>query len=463
MSRVSARTDKDRDVRGGRFYADRIVQRIGDRRITLYRRNDVADSSWFFCVYLREEQRQYRVSLRTSARDEAKRKAETILIELLGRVRNGEKILSPSLDDVLRDFKKDQELRVTEGRLSSKTVQLQSYRIKLGFEFLATKYPAGNATKVTAVDGEVFKKYLAWRKEKRMSKGADKTIRLDVVRDELLSIRKVFLFARDQKLCSDRNIPVWDFAVERQGPKRRRVTRENYTDFINCIKSWKAKATTSKDRYHREMLFHFVLVVSNTGLRTGELLGLMNRDLQVRRQANECLITVRSETSKVRKGRDITVNQSFGGHANRTNGINYLIRWIDKHQIHKNPNDLVFSPFDSGSKSARDIYYHCYKQLRGDLKEVGVEWFDTYHCRHFWITNRLYAGEPIHLVARAAGTSTDEIEKTYSNVLTELATRQFGKNRVIYRKDGSYEVVTTTVDLGGSASDTSRDEAVETV
>ena len=101
MSRVSFRTDEDRKERGGRFYADRIVQRIGDRRITLYRRNDVADSSWFFCVYLREEQRQYRVSLRTSARDEARRKAESVLIELLGRVRNGEKILSPSLRDVL--------------------------------------------------------------------------------------------------------------------------------------------------------------------------------------------------------------------------------------------------------------------------------------------------------------------------------------------------------------------------
>jgi integrase len=422
-------------------YTDRIVQRIGDRRITLYRRADIADSSWFLCVYLREEKRQYRVSLRTTARDEAKRKAESVLIDLLSRIRSGEKILSPSLEDVLLLFAKDQEQKVKEGRLSPKTVALQGYRINLGLEFLATEYPAGAATKVTAVDGEVFKKYLAWRRERRALKGADKTIRLDVVRDELLSIRKVFLFAREQKLCSDRSIPAWDFSVEREGPRRRRVSKDDYTRFIACIKRWRVKATSPKDRYHRELLFHFVLVVSNTGLRTGELMGLKNRDVQVRKEANECLITVRAETSKVRKGRDITVNQSFGGHPSRTTGINYLIRWIEKYQIHKQPMDFVFAPFDAKNKDARDIYYHYYKSLRRDLGEIGLEWFDTYHCRHFWITNRLYAGEPIHLIAKAAGTSTAEIESTYSNVLTELTTRQFAKNRVVYHRDGSFIVV----------------------
>jgi hypothetical protein len=101
----------------------------------------------------------------------------------------------------------------------------------------------------------------------------------------------------------------------------------------------------------------------------------------------------------------------------------------------------VFAPFNDGKTSARDTYYHSYKSLRIELKTLDLDWFDTYHCRHFWITNRLYAGESIHLVARAAGTSTDEIEKTYSNVLTELATRQFGKNQVVYQEDGSFSVI----------------------
>jgi integrase len=438
MQRVSS-TEKKGDERK----QVRVVQRLGDRRITLYRRKDIEHGSWFLCVYLREEKRQYRVSLKTDDREHAKRKAESVLIDLLGRVRNGERILSPSLGDVLRAYDERQQQEVASGQISPRTVVLQRYRIRRGFEFLTTYHPAGLLTKIAAVDGEVFKEYLPWRQKLRAAKGADKTIRRDVVRDELLAIRKVFKFAHAERLCPERSIPRWDFEVERSGPTRRRITQQDYTDFLNCARSWKGKAKSAKDRYHRELLQHFVLVVANTGLRTGELLALRNRDVQVREASKECLLTVRPETSKVRKGRQITVTPSYGGRVNSGAPINYLIRWIREHQVHKDPSDFVFAPFGNGKKSARDTYYHLYKQLRSDLKDIGLEWFDTYHCRHFWITNRLYAGEPIHLVAKAAGTSVSEIEQTYSNVLTELITKQFGEKRVAYSQDGSPIVIPT--------------------
>jgi integrase len=421
----------------------RVVQRLGDRRITIYRRNDIQHGSWFLCVYLREEKRQYRVSLKTEDRDEAKRKAEEVLIDLLGRVRNGEKILSPSLSDVLRGYGERQQQQVAGGQIAPRTVVLQQYRIRRGFEFLKTYHPAGLATKIAAVDGDVFKDYLPWRQKLRAAKGADKTIRRDVVRDELLAIRKVFKFAHAERLCPERSIPKWNFDVERSGPVRRRITQQDYTHFLNCIRSWKGRAKGVKERYHRELLQHFVLVVANTGLRTGELLGLKNRDLQIRESAMECLLTVRAETSKVRRERQITVTASYGGRVNSGSPINYLIRWVRECQVHKAPGDYVFAPFFDGGRSARDVYYHFYKLLRSDLKELGLEWFDTYHCRHFWITNRLYAGEPIHLVAKAAGTSVSEIEQTYSNVLTELITKQFGEKRVAYANDGSPIVLAT--------------------
>ena len=140
-------------------------------------------------------------------------------------------------------------------------------------------------------------------------------------------------------------------------------------------------------------------------MRSGEVFGLRNRDVDVRASKAECVLTIRPETSKVRKGRTITLSGSSGGRAKDTTRINYLIRWIDEYQRHANPNDFVFSGFDRGSISARDTYYHAYKQLRKKLAEIDLDWFDTYHCRHFWITNRLLAEEPIHLVAKAAGTS----------------------------------------------------------
>jgi integrase len=169
--------------------------------------------------------------------------------------------------------------------------------------------------------------------------------------------------------------------------------------------------------------------------------GLRNCDVDARATTAECVLTIRPETSKFRKGRRITLSASSGGRVKDTTRINYLIRRIDEYQRHRDPNDFVLSGFDKGSISARDTYYHAYKQLRKRLAEIDLDWFDTYHCRHFWITNRLLAEEPIHLVAKAAGTSVSEIESTYSHVLTELSTRRVNNKRVIYQPDGSWDVV----------------------
>jgi hypothetical protein len=163
----------------------------------------------------------------------------------------------------------------------------------------------------------------------------------------------------------------------------------------------------------------------------------------VRLKADECLIDIRPETSKVRQGRQISFHGSFGGNIKRATRINYLIRWITEHQKFKEPDDYVFSTMDGGKSDARDVYYHNYKLLRVKLKAIDLDWFDTYHCRHFWITNRLLAGEPIHLVARAAGTSVAEIETTYSHVLGEMATKHFSKRQVQYDSEGGYVVVDT--------------------
>jgi hypothetical protein len=428
-ARRSYSPTRDYGTRG--YERDKKIVPFGDVRATIYKRSDIAGSSWFLRVHLREEKRHYRKSLQTTDRQEAYRRARSEVIKLLSRVESGQRILSPLIREVARDFYKHQE---AAGELAPKTLVLQRYRVELGLEFLRSVLPAGDQTPISAVEGSLFDRYPQWRQAKAASKSS--TIRRDVIRDELLVIRKMFKFAKDRRLCSERNIPQWSLTVEKESPKRRRMTQKNYTDFINCIRAWRHKAKNDKDRYYRDVLHHFVLVVANTGFRSGELFNLKNRDVEVRKQANECIVTIRPETSKVRKGRQIAVLASHGG----PKPINYLLRWITEHQRHKDPNDFVFAVFDNGRQTVRDIYYHYYKTLRRELKAIELDWFDTYHCRHFWITNRLLAEEPIHVVAKVAGTSTAQIEDTYSHVLTEMAARQFGKKRVIYSRDGSWTV-----------------------
>jgi integrase len=422
---------------------DRQIIRFGRIKATIYRRNDIEHGSWFLRVYLREEKRHYRKSLQTHDQREAVTLAEQEIVNILAKVQTGQRILAVSLADLVRQYRIQLESQVTSGGLAKNTMRLNNYRIAHGCKFLESVYEAGMATKVSAIAGSAFQGYLQWRIDARAAKSKGATIRRDVVRDELLSIRKMFLFAKKERLCTEKSVPEWDFVIEKQAPSRRRMTQRNYTAVVNVMRVWVSRAKNEKEAYQRRMLQHIFLLISNSGMRSGEVFGLRNRDVEVRTKANECVLTIRPETSKVRKGRRITVIGSAGGRAAPTKKLNYLIRWIEKHQRHKEPNGFAFSAFDKGSVSARDTYYHAYKSLRVELKKIDLGWFDTYHCRHFWITNRLLAEESIHLVAQAAGTSTREIEKTYSHVLTEMSTRKFGKRQVVYKPDESWVLSNT--------------------
>jgi integrase len=420
---------------------DRQLIRFGRIKATIYRRSDIEHGSWFLRLYLKEEKRHYRKSLQTRDQREAVTFAEQEIVNILAKVQTGQRILAVSLADLVRQYRIHLESQVTSGELAINTMRLNHYRIAHGCKFLESVYEAGMATKVSAIAGPIFQGYLQWRIDARAAKSKGATIRRDVVRDELLSIRKMFLYAKKEQLCSEKTVPEWDFVIEKQAPSRRRMTQRNYTDVVNLMRAWVLGAKNEKEAYQRRMLQHIFLLISNSGMRSGEVFGLKNRDVEVRHKATECVLTIRPETSKVRKGRRITVLSSSGGRTASTKKLNYLIRWIEKYQRHKESGDFVFSAFDKGSTSARDTYYHAYKSLRTELKKIDLGWFDTYHCRHFWITNRLLAEESIHLVAQAAGTSTREIEKTYSHVLTEMSTRKFGKRQIVYNSDQSWDVV----------------------
>jgi site-specific recombinase XerD len=413
---------------------------FGTYKGTLYRRADLSKSSWFFRIYLKEEGRHFRKSLKTDDVRVARELAMKELIQVLAKVQSGQRILAVSLADLRRRFSLHQQALVDQGQLSKNTLDNHGTRLNHGVRFLKQN-GKDLQTRVSSLDGEIWNGYLEWRFADAHSRR--KTIRRDVVRDELLTIRQMFTYANKEKLCTEKVIPKWSFEVEKQGPKRQRMTQRNYVDFLTCIYHWIKEAKNDRERYNRLLLRHFVLVVSNSGMRSGELFGLKNKYVTVRPKANECLINIRAATSKVRQDRQISFHASYGGNVKRTERTNYLIRWLSEFQIFKEPDHYVFSTMDDGKQDARDVYYHNYKLLRVRLKELGIGWFDTYHCRHFWITNRLLAGEPIHLVARAAGTSVAEIESTYSHVLGEMATKQFSKRQVQYDDEGGFIVVTT--------------------
>lgn len=402
----------------------KIIQ-FGDYTVTIYQRADLTNSSYYFRVWIREEGRNYRQSLNTTDPVAAEKAVTHEMIKTLRRVDNGEKLLALELKDLVRKFKLDCEAKVESNDLAKTTWMNHLSRIHHGVEFLKTKYKKGLETKLTEIDGKVFMDYLAFRLAE--NEIARRSLRKDVARDELLIIRKLFKFGLEKGMLSEKNMPKWDIRVEKEGPKRERMTAKDFKEFFDTTLKWMGEAETDTASYHRTMAMNVILFVATSGMRSGEVFGLKNKDLQKRGDA-ECLVNIRAETSKVRMERQIIV---------RTLGLN---NWL-KTQKYKDPNDFVFSPHHGGKTSCRDTFYHMYKSLRIKLKEINLEWMDLYHMRHWWISNRLLAEEPIHLVAVAAGTSVREIEATYSHVMSAITTKRFNRKEIVHYDDGDYQII----------------------
>jgi hypothetical protein len=247
---------------------------FGAYKGTLYRRADLLKSSWFFRIYLKDEGRHFRKSLKTDDVRLARELATKEIIQILAKVESGQRILAVSVADLKRRFSLHQQAQVDQGQLSKNTLDNHGTRLNHGISFL--QHCGKNLqTRVSSLDGELWNGYLEWRFADARSRG--KTIRRDVVRDELLTIRKMFIYANKEKLCTQRVIPKWSFHVEKEGPKRRRMTQRNYLDFLGCIQKFIKEAKTPRELYNRLLLRHFVLVVSNSGMRSGELFGLKTR------------------------------------------------------------------------------------------------------------------------------------------------------------------------------------------
>jgi integrase len=403
---------------------------IGKTKVTLYQRKDNGSPSWYFKMRIKGERQYYKRSLKTSSFPEAKELAEEAVIGLLGAIKAGDKIVSPSIQEISRQYRKHLEDSVRRGQRRPSTIRNMFSRLATGERFLKANLSAGMNTKVGTLDGTLFEGYLVWREAEVRGKTKNQAA-LSMIRDELLVIRAAFKWANSQKLAPSKSIPVWT-SFKSPEVRRRRFTRADYNRVTSILTAWaKKKTTDEKQRYYTEMVRHGFLIIANSGLRSGELFGLRNSDLVVNTESKEVTIRVRAETTKVKQERRVVLRAVEAEEKDdRTESVNYLIRWLKFHQKHKEQKDYVFSAFEGGLINSRERFYDIYKKhFRPRLKKHGLEKFDLYHCRHMFITFRLEADQNIYKIAKATGTSLTQIEKTYSHLLAEQASREIQQVR----------------------------------
>jgi integrase len=202
--------------------------------------------------------------------------------------------------------------------------------------------------------------------------------------------------------------------------KRDTFTINEYEDLVKCLRSYTSKKNCPdhEERTERKKVRDYILILSNTLMRTGELRQLRWEDvLDYEYRINEtgkkvCIVKlrIRRETSKVRRPRTIFVR-----------GGEYIQR-LKTYSDFTKPSDLLFTnKTGTHPLGTRELYNHWDRLMR----DIGIEdhserKLSYYSLRHFGITMRMKSGVPIADVAAVAGTSVAHIETHYRHIDDEV-------------------------------------------
>lgn len=401
---------------------------ILDGEVKLYR---TTSKVWQFQMWISDEQKYVRESLRTEDKDAAIAAAKRRYVAVQSKVDSGEKIFSISAGELRERFvqhctEKQNQNQISEGRLRNIRTYTKHY-----IEFV------GTSTKIRNIEQKKFREYLGFRRQKKSD------ILATVVANESVTIKQMYRFAADEGLIS----PTYkcDFGIIKRPAGesvRESYTIKEYGNLVQISKGWHKKndVKSEEERYYRRLINDFVLIMANGGFRTQEARLLKWKDIKkiYAGSANSetyAEVVVRAENSKVRKTRRFEMRRGD------------VFERIKSYSSFTEPDDYVFSMVDKKDVITKTILYDIFGELIKQVKGKYSE-FDSnkslYCLRHLWITIRIMAGLNVYDIAKIAGTSLTQIQKHYDAVTSLVTSKQMNKSSIRFDSQGNIVLETDT-------------------
>ena len=352
---------------------------------------------WQFRMWLPKENKYIRQSLKTTFVETAKEKAEELLFEIRGKIKEGKTVTSLTCKDgvlkYLQHRKVDVELQnIKEGRLGTIKTHLDHW-----LDYIHRDNRLKNLDRSDCLDYFVFRK---------QSTHPPKMITLQNEQSTINAMIK-FLFEEGET-----NIPAFrfrkrgDLKEQNDDAKRQTFTNDEWNALVKAMRSYTKKDKLIDDTEMAERLTvrYWILIAANSGMRVGEQRQLKWSDVELYEDNKKTYaqVNIRKETSKVNKPR--LFNMRSGQHFQR-------LREIQHHLVN---DGFVFSLCGAKSMHNKTVYKH-FKVLMDlaeikDWKERGIV---PYSLRHFCITQRHMAGVSFSDIADMCGTSETQIRRVY--------------------------------------------------
>lgn len=391
-----------------------------DGEIKIFR---VAQSGkvWQVYIWVREEQKAIKKSLRTRDIDLARERARNIYLDYIAKARNDQPIFDRKAKELTDAFIEHQLNRHKQGSITRGFVSTLETRMNHFLRFV------GESTGLSKINEDKFEGYRVFRKE------AAPNVTLMTLYNERGTIKTLYKFAKEKSFIRSGYEPhfgEWE-KISKSGEKINRdsLSPQEWNTIYTHMQRWHQKHFVNNDKQaeQRKFIKEFTLILCNSGIRLGEARRLQWHDIEL---YDEKVIENEEQVSKKRAKINLPASKTKTGAA-RTAICrlgNPFIR-LKKLSNHTRGDDYIFVDNETGVQLNKSVYYKEWKSMLKDTELDKGKKNIVYYClRHTYATFELYKGADIFNLSKVMGCGIDFIQNHYGHVEIDKIKNQFTKD-----------------------------------
>jgi integrase len=364
--------------------------------LILFRRADVKHRNWYCRIKLPKSDRYKSVSLKTADIDAARERAFDQDADIRFRIKHEVPIFNRPFSQIAKDYADFQKERVAAGQITHHRWEVVESIIR------AQLNPYVGPVQINLIGQDRWLRYPLWRQTN--GKGRNGRVSDSTVRYEMALFRSIMAYAASKKYITDSQMFKGKLPLAKV--RREEFTPEEYRKLHTFARGWIKKARSPLQTWYRTVVYNFILIMCNTGMRPPEAKNLRWRDVAIRADDQGRKFVVLHVRGKD-KFRNLVAPSTVADYLERIRAIGKATK----------PDDFVFTT--STGKRAGSLYRSLVGAL---LTESGLLYSSsgsrrsTYCFRHTFATFRLTEGVDVYFLSKQMGTSVQMIEDHYGHI-----------------------------------------------
>jgi integrase len=383
------------------------LHKLRDGEVVLYKR---PESSRWQARFKLPDGAWHHISTKRAALDEAKRIAADAYDLARFRQRDGQAPISRRFRDVAKQTILDMEKAKEAGH--SKSIH-KDYKQALENYFI----PYFGNQHIDRISDAEMMKFEAWRVDKMKKTPASSTLL-----NHNAALKRVFETAVANGWILHAKVPAMR-AVGAKSERRPSFTYDEWRKISSTIWQWPRKTNLERSQQIRELLWDYVMILANTGMRTGtEAHNLKWKHISwaLTPDGQPYLsVAVDGKTGK----RELVARSKCETYFQRLQSRDVELAKMSFDELLKAKLDIYVFRMRNGERS-KNLYkvFNDYLVEHDLLNDKHGDARSLYSLRHMYATTRLMIDKvPIHTLAVQMGTSVGMIEKHYSHLTAQMA------------------------------------------